>query len=441
MTEQFRTMADMVTRLKSTNSNNDKKQILNDYVDNEFIKKAFLYAMSPYKKYGVHEKTARKMASKLQPTFQFDSIFDLLDALNNRDLTGHSAIAAVLGYIEQNKEYEELIYALIDNNLKIRVSSTTINKIFGDIVPSFNVALAVDYYPEYVDFEKETWFASRKLDGVRCLIFTGPNNTPIALSRSGKSFDTIQKVLDEIKLLNSPNTVFDGEICLINPDGTDNFNGVMSEIRRKNHTIENPKFKIFDMITQTDFDNESSTTLLSERLVNLTEKCSILKDSNTVEVLQQEQVSDMNIFNSWLDESRTKKWEGFMVRKDTTYKGKRSKDLLKVKEMMDDEYVIVDTVPGNVRYIKYIPQPDGSKISTEVEEEMVSNLVIEHKGNLVDVGSGLSMKQRQAFYKDNSLIVGKTCTIQFFEYTVNKQGKESLRFPVLKHVFENGRDI
>ena len=42
------------------------------------------------------------------------------------------------------------------------------------------------------------------------------------------------------------NIVFDGELCLMNEDGSDDFQGVMKQIRRKDHTIENPKFKIFD---------------------------------------------------------------------------------------------------------------------------------------------------------------------------------------------------
>ena len=42
--------------------------------------------------------------------------------------------------------------------------------------------------------------------------------------------------------------VFDGELCLIDDEGNEDFQGVMKEIRKKDHTIENPKYKIFDFI-------------------------------------------------------------------------------------------------------------------------------------------------------------------------------------------------
>ena len=35
------------------------------------------------------------------------------------------------------------------------------------------------------------------------------------------------------------------------------------------------------------------------------------------------------------------KWEGFMVRKDVAYEGKRSKNLQKVKKFYDAEYEVV----------------------------------------------------------------------------------------------------
>ncbi len=70
----------------------------------------------------------------------------------------------------------------------------------------------------------------------------------------------------------------------------------------------------------------------------------------------------------------------------------------------------------------------------------LSNIVILHKGNKVGVGSGFSIDQRKEFYKDHSKILGKTVTVQYFEESQNKDGEWSLRFPVLKHIYEGERD-
>jgi DNA ligase-1 len=72
---------------------------------------------------------------------------------------------------------------------------------------------------------------------------------------------------------------------------------------------------------------------------------------------------------------------------------------------------------------------------------MLSAIKIPYKGNTVSVGSGFSIEQRQEFYKNPKKILGKTVTIQYFEETLNEQGLYSLRFPVLKHIYDSGRDI
>jgi len=114
------------------------------------------------------------------------------------------------------------------------------------------------------------------------------------------------------------------------------------------------------------------------------------------------------------------------------YKGKRSNDILKVKKFHDEEYVVVGLDFGNHRIIE-----NGE----EVKQSLLSQVFIEHKGNRVAVGSGFSKEQRK-YYKENpDELVGKTITVQYFEETINDEGIPSLRFPVVKHIYEYGRDF
>ena len=71
----------------------------------------------------------------------------------------------------------------------------------------------------------------------------------------------------------------------------------------------------------------------------------------------------------------------------------------------------------------------------------VKSLIIEHKGFKVNVGSGLTKEQRKEWYADPTKIIGKTVTIKYFETTVAQDGTESLRFPILKAVYEDGRTV
>ena len=72
---------------------------------------------------------------------------------------------------------------------------------------------------------------------------------------------------------------------------------------------------------------------------------------------------------------------------------------------------------------------------------MLSNIIIEHKGNDVGVGSGFSIDQRIEFHADPSKILGKVVTIQYFEESKNKLGEYSLRFPTIKIIHGNERTI
>ena len=41
----------------------------------------------------------------------------------------------------------------------------------------------------------------------------------------------------------------------VDDNGDEDFQSVIKEIRRKDHTIKNPKFKVFDILTLDEFDS------------------------------------------------------------------------------------------------------------------------------------------------------------------------------------------
>ena len=168
MKENLKVLQAFVDEMKSTSSLNIKKTIINAYGKNPFIKSALVYTFDPYKKYYVTSKTCKKRSDLCDMNLIHNDIFHLLNDLNDRVYTGHDAIAMVNSFILQHKEYEDLIFSIIDRNLEIRASESVINKIIPNLIPTFDVALANKFDPKRVDWN-DVWLASRKLDGVRCL--------------------------------------------------------------------------------------------------------------------------------------------------------------------------------------------------------------------------------------------------------------------------------
>ena len=424
-------LKEFVSQMRATSSSLDKVEILKK--QSEFIQKVLEYTYNPYKQYNVTSKTCKKNSGLFKYN-TYNSIFELLDDLTNRKYTGHDAIAAVNGFTTANPGYEDLIYSVIDKDLKTRTGAKVINKAFPNLIPTFEVALAQTYEPKLASFGEnvdETWYASRKLDGVRCLAVVDGEGKCTLYSRMGKEFTTLNKVKYAIEATGIINTVFDGEICIIDKDGNEDFQSVMKELRRKDHQIENPTFMIFDMIHKTEFEKGVvPPEILSERLHTLRTWLGPRYDTKeTLRYLDQAVITDERHFDTWAQMATDNNWEGFMLRKDTFYEGKRSKNLLKVKKFFDAEYEVLGWDVDTHEVVR-----DGKSVSMT----MLSQVWIEHKNHIVKVGSGFRQEQRLE-YMDGS-IVGKLITVQYFEETNNDKGGISLRFPTVKHIYENERD-
>ena len=435
MTHDFDYVWGMVRDLRATSSTIDKQGIIEDYCNHNsaaasFARNILLYTYHPLWQYNVTSDNLKKK-SHLRGK-DFGDIFFLLNALKDRQITGHDAIGAVNSFIDQYPEYEELIHCIIDKDLKTRAGDKIINKAIPDHIPEFSVALADKYEPKLVDW-KDGWYVSRKLDGVRCIAIVDSDGNVSFYSRTGKSFDTLNVVADGIIALGIKNVIFDGELCLVDEDGNEDFQGIMKQLKKKDHTIPNPSYKIFDMISHDEFYNKKGekNRPYSIRLANLTEIMT-KNECPCLTLLEQVLVHNDEHFQEWVKEAADSFWEGVMLRADQPYKGKRSKDLLKVKKFFDDEYEVVDTEMGPFRYVL-----NGK----EHEENMLSCVMVKHKDHIVRVGSGFSIEQRQEFYQNPNKILGKIVTVQYFEETKNQNDGISLRFPTFKILHGAARTV
>lgn len=280
--------------------------------------------------------------------------------------------------------------------------------------------------------DNENFFANNILvHNCRCICIIDGNGEPTYFSRGGNEFLTLKNLDAEIISLGLKNMVIDGEICMMDENGNENFQGIIKEIKRKDHTIENPFFYMFDILTMEEFISKEGTTPFSIRNVQL-DNLFFEKEFKNIGLLEQKILIDDTMLNYLIGVAKEQGWEGLMLRKDAPYQGKRSNDILKVKQFYDAEYIVVDIENAINRVIV-----DGK----EVEELMLKNIIIEHKGNRVQVGSGFSHEQKRYYFENPQEILGKQVTVQYFETTKNEKGTESLRFPTIKTVWETKRNI
>lgn len=417
MLNDFLALQRFVTEINLSNSTNYKTEVLAKYQDNSFIRQVLHYTYHPYKQYGVSSENLKKRSDLVAPSNLYANLFQLLDDLNERRITGHHAIEAVNAFINEWQEFAYLIYQIFDRNLETRATTTLINRVMPGLIPTFSVALAHDINKvKKVNLLDGSWYVSRKLDGVRCLAIVRDGDVKF-FSRNGKEFETLSKVKEEIVRLGLTNCVLDGEICLMQEDGSDDFQGILKQIQRKDHTIQNPKYWVFDILTLEEFDSAVGSVPLAERLTRT------IFEGDIIELLPQHLILSENSLTQLKDSAKGSGWEGLIARRNVGYEGDRTRNMLKLKEMHDAEYQVLEVIMGPQRVIV-----EGK----EVEEEVLSAVIIEHKGGKVQVGSGYSLEERRKYHQNPNEILGCTITVQYFEETIDQEGKPSLRFPVFK---------
>lgn len=218
---------------------------------------------------------------------------------------------------------------------------------------------------------------------------------------------------------------------------------------------------IFDCLDDQEFMERKSTRTFSDRLHGLVDalpsKSMDVRSSGTdvvharqwVRVLNQTKLKSFEHLEKLVGLGLEHGWEGVMLRKDVAYEGKRSRNLLKIKQFQDAEFKVEEVMVGRMRL------PFQGEF--QERDNVLTNVVVLHRGNRVGVGSGFSIEDRIRFGQDPGLIIGKTITVQYFEESKTSSNNSatggncqesgatgtedavwSLRFPTVKAIYESG---
>ena len=172
-----------------------------------------------------------------------------------------------------------------------------------------------------------------KLDGHRCLI--GNNG---AYSRRGKPIDTIPGIVDSLnKILDGNNFTLDGELY---HHGT-SLQTISSWAKRYQVNTDLLEFHVYDLIPHHDPKMEygARKALLDLLALDFGPRVKL------VETIGYEE--SWGTLGHWVRE-RERGYEGAILRHDKGLYGigKRSKDLIKVKQRHDAEYKCLDVIPS-----------------------------------------------------------------------------------------------
>lgn len=347
-----------------------KQQILKNQAS-PMWKRAFYYAYHPDMQFGINRLTDSNQEIG-EPS---EDMFELLDKLANRDLTGNNALNAVKEFMDENGS---LIALICRKDMNCGVTATTLNKVFGDdFIPQFKVQLAKEVPVNQIFYPV---VGQLKYDGVRVVALVEENKVTFK-TRNGKTFK-YPKLAEQILSNGFTDYILDGELVQAggkSVDRTSVSGTVNSAIHGTPINRNDLEFVVFDYMHLEAFNKGKCLHNYESRWDGLTAVLMFMGDTMVKQVECYEFKSAKEV-NEKFAELVAEGYEGLILKKwKHLYTFKRSADWVKVKEIKDCTLTCVDIEYG----------APGTKYEDCVGA-LVCDGIVDGKYIKTNVGSGLS---------------------------------------------------
>jgi DNA ligase-1 len=414
--------SDIIKLLESDNSRLFKEETIRNHIDVEDFQKGLLLALDSMITFGVVKNIP--VQTEDGPGLSFEEFKVLADKLRLRQLTGHAArdeiqrVANIATADEWNYWYSRILL----KDLKCGTSEKTIaNALKGTghkfKVPVFTCMLAHDG-AKHEKKIKGKCFLEYKYDGVRVVAIV-QNGVATLHSRNGKIFNNFPHINMALSNTDLEGMVIDGEVM------SENFQKLMTQVNRKSEVDTSDSYlAVFDMLPLEEFKKGKSSRKAIDRFVAMRETfngysdCIKPVDAHLTDLDTED---GQQFFKQFNKEAIDKGYEGLMIKPfDEVYTCKRSTAWLKMKPFIEVTLEIVALEEGTGKYEGMLGAIVGHGIDDGLEIK-------------VNVGSGLSDKQREEIWAMQDETLGQLMEVRADAVTKSRDGDfYSLRFPRFK---------
>jgi len=442
MDNEFESVAKILQIVANTPSRNDKMFLLKKNEQLPGLKEVLKFIYNPYVRTGISQaKLTKALKMPVPANCAPVTYLQMIDYLMTHATGNDTDLAMAARFINCTKATypvaETLAKAIVTQKLKIGITATTLNTVYGsNFIPKIGCMLGTLYGDVGVENIKWPCIVTEKLDGIRRILIK-ENGTCRCYSRSGHEDTSLVEVLADAQFLPN-NAVYDGELLAkgVFADNIEQRQATCSLANSKSDSV-GLTLNLFDMIPLDDFNagisqnnaltrkillgatlmDESIQILAPEKWAELIQAFGIhqeLKAIRTVPILGY--VKSMSEVEPIVDKIWAQHKEGVMLNTASgKYEIKRSKELLKVKFTEERVLKVVDILEGNGKF-----------------EGMMGALVVDYNGNKLGVGSGFDYAQRQAIWDNPDKYIGKSIEIDTFGESTNAAGDKSLNCPIFK---------
>lgn len=395
---------DVLDQLEATSGQNDKVAILSANLKNKALEELLDAAMNFDRKY--YLKKFGDCAGVSEPNYGpgHAKFMQLLKKLEDRDVTGHAAIAEVEDFMLSCMEQQRKWYPrVIRKDLKCNFGVSLANKA-GFNLHEFEVMLAKDgkECKKLADIVSKGVHASPKFNGYRVLAICD-NGVVTLHSRNGLEYENFPSVVATLeKLCQNSSFILDGE-CM-----SDDFNKMQQTAMssKSGKTVGDIKYHVFGWVPVNEWATKDFKMLTDKRLENLAtwfgaNKAVLDQDKNVVMVDHKllYTVADALQFEK---DCILQRFEGAMLMPNIPYYlGKKSNKLLKLKTFVSMECEILSLYYGEA--------------GKGLEHTMGGVTVRQENGKECNVGSGWSLADRDYMIAHPDQFIGRTIEVQYQE--------------------------
>ena len=419
-------------QINATNSKNDKILIITRHSDNPLFKKVLKFTFDDFIRTGISTKKMEKEV-KLEPINSFSSLEEAMTFVQENNTGKDQTIADLQAFISQfDDDTQQLLKSIFSKNLKVGITSKSINKALGaGFIYEFGCQLAHPYEKHAKKVDGKEFVLTKKLDGHRCICFVNNDNATF-FTRKGLEMTGLNHIGEAAKRLisdydlpeNEHTVVLDGEL-LLKDDGSmetkDLFRATSKILKKDTADKSGIQFNVFDWLPLSEFMNGQSTLDYGQRRVVLDKwfyDYEQFSDSPIHLVRTLYWGSDLEAISNLQVMADDEGWEGLMLNLvDGFYVTKRTPSLLKLKKFKSADILVLDMYEGEGR-----------------NKGKLGGLTCQFKDYTVDIGYGFSDQEREAFWNNPSLVIGKIIEIKYFEETTNQNGGKGIRFGGFKTI-------
>lgn len=414
---------------------NIKESLVSKHLPNDTFRRVLTYALSPDMTFGVSKSTLEKAHEKAEEIrteeeknqnagrldLGDEHVWEILDQLANRKLTGNDAIYEMACIFVNSTEIVSALFGrIVLKDLRAGFSASTVNKAEPGTIVTFDCMLAHKYQDSRVKTFPQ--FVEPKLDGVRTIAFVSEMGAKF-FSRSGKEFlnygaigDALVETLKEYYLsraLPSRPIAIDGEVV-----DSESFKSTVSTMRKKGVQAEGAVFNAFDVVPQSIFKDSEKKG--SDKHGNYLDRRALLGKiisavpSDRVNMISSYMVKSHSEIEYYYEIFQNNGLEGAIVKHPNgLYHRRRNHDWMKIKAEESVELLVVDYFEGE------------GKIAGSL-----GGLVGDFKGTEVRVGGGFSDALRQSLWdrlikNKSDSAMGRLMEVAYHEVTPDG----SLRHP------------